>query len=239
MSLLWPRKLLSTSSSPNWPRSSSIGFEAWVWQSGNQILEARFQEEVEQKEESLDTEGATSPSDDDKHKENKRERRREGPLHAPFIMVFPPLHDSREMADFRSTTYPPCPLLDDYQDLCLRFTLSDAERAALDFELPKMVQVRFYAMLLNDAVELGIVSGFIAVDLKLTLEGMRWTSFEAWLSRTSRKLGEAQLCLSSQGPRHRDGGRICPGHLLMASEGGLSSVPKPSPYGLSRPLPGF
>ena len=48
-------------------------------------------------------------------------------------------------------------------------------------------------MLLNNAVELGIVSGFIAVDLKLALEGLRWTSLEAWLIRTSRELREAQL----------------------------------------------
>ena len=69
--------------------------------------------------------------------------------------------------------HPPRPLPDDYWDLCPGFTLSDAERATLDFELPKMVQVTFYAMLLNDDVELGIVSGTMAIDLKLTLEGLR------------------------------------------------------------------
>ena len=34
-------------------------------------------------------------------------------------------------------------------------------------------------MLLNDAVELGVVSDSMAVDLKLTLEGLRWASFES------------------------------------------------------------
>ena len=53
------------------------------------------------------------------------------------------------------------------------FTLSDAEEAARDFELPEMVQTTFYAMLLNDAVELGIVSGFMATNLKVALEGLR------------------------------------------------------------------
>ena len=54
-----------------------------------------------------------------------------------------------------------------------------------------MVQATFYAMLLNDVIELGIVSSFLAVGLKLTLEGLRWTSFEAWLIRSSRDLWEA------------------------------------------------
>jgi len=119
---------------------------------------------------------------------NKREREREGPSYDPFIMAFPLIHDTREMAGFvresfrwgwRSTTCPPRLPTDNYQDLCPQFTLPDAERAALDFELPEMVQATFYGMLLNDAVKLGTVSGFLAVDLKLNLEGLRWTSFEA------------------------------------------------------------
>ncbi|KAJ8424397.1 hypothetical protein Cgig2_006319 [Carnegiea gigantea] len=68
-----------------------------------------------------------------------------------------------------------------------------ARRAALDFELLEMVQTTFYAMLLNEAVELGVVSGPIAVDLKLPLEDLRWSSFESWLGRSSRGLMEAQL----------------------------------------------
>ncbi|KAJ8444806.1 hypothetical protein Cgig2_014995 [Carnegiea gigantea] len=126
-------------------------------------------------------------------------KRRGGALHAPLIMAFPPLHGTKKMADFmreplrwhwRSATCPPCLLPDDYQDLCPRFTLPDVEKAAVDFEVPKMVQATFYAILLNDVVGLGIVSGFIVVDLKLTLEGLRWTSFEAWLSHNSRELLE-------------------------------------------------
>jgi len=56
------------------------------------------------------------------------------------------------------------------------FMLSNVERAVPDFELPEMVQETFYAMLLNDAIKLGVVSGPMAVDLKLTLEGLRWVS---------------------------------------------------------------
>ena len=117
-------------------------------------------------------------------------------------MAFPPLDGTREMADFvresfrwhwRSATRLPHPLPDDYQDLFPHLTLSDVERATLDFELPEMIQVTFYAMLLNNAVEPGIVSIFLVVNLKLTLKGLRWTSFEAWLSCTSHDLQEGQL----------------------------------------------
>ncbi|KAJ8452457.1 hypothetical protein Cgig2_000046 [Carnegiea gigantea] len=56
-----------------------------------------------------------------------------------------------------------------------------------------MVQAIFYAMLLNDAIELGVVRSFIANDLKSTLIHLRWTWFEAWMSRTRHELREAQL----------------------------------------------
>ncbi|KAJ8441786.1 hypothetical protein Cgig2_009032 [Carnegiea gigantea] len=203
-------------------------FELWAWINGDRIFEARFREKAKCEKESSDAKRVASSSDDDEQggagqeeaaslsdddkqdvlfqggivEGNKRETEGEVPAHALFIMMFPPLHDTREMADFvkesfrqrrRSATCTPRLLLDDYQDLCPCFTLSDTERAALDFEFPEMVQATFYAMLLNNAVELGIVSGFLAVDLKLTLGSLRWTSFEAWLSRTSRNLREARL----------------------------------------------
>ncbi|KAJ8420615.1 hypothetical protein Cgig2_015472 [Carnegiea gigantea] len=113
--------------------------------------------------------------------ENKGGRKRERAQHATFIMAFPPLHDTREMANYmresfrwrwRRATRPPFPLLDDYQDLCPCFSLSKAERAVLGFEFPEMVYATFYAMLLNDAVELRIASGFLASDLRLSLEDL-------------------------------------------------------------------
>ncbi|KAJ8422197.1 hypothetical protein Cgig2_000662 [Carnegiea gigantea] len=51
----------------------------------------------------------------------------------------------------------PSSTLEHYRDLYLRFTFSDADKVAYDFELPKMVQATFYAVLLNDAVALGLV----------------------------------------------------------------------------------
>ncbi|KAJ8420400.1 hypothetical protein Cgig2_028072 [Carnegiea gigantea] len=165
-------------------------FESWVWLNRDRIFEARFRDKAEHEEESSDVERVISPSDGDEQGEAGQEE------------AAAPSDDDKEMADFkresfrwhwRRATRPPRPLPTDYRDLCPRFSLSKAERAALDFELSKMVQAIFYAMLLNDAIELGIVSGFLASDLRSSLEGLRWTSFEAWLSRTSRDLREAQL----------------------------------------------
>ncbi|KAJ8427499.1 hypothetical protein Cgig2_028170 [Carnegiea gigantea] len=138
----------------------------------DRIFEARFWAKVEQKEESsragqeeegseaereeesLATEGAASPSDDNKLERGQERERRQ-----------------RESLCWRRATRPPRPLLNNYQDLCPCFSLPGAERAALDFELPEMVQAMFYIILLNDAIELGIVSGFLTDDLKSTLEG--------------------------------------------------------------------
>ena len=105
-----------------------------------------------------------------------------------FDMAFPPFHDTEEMADhiretfkwhLRRASHPPRPLLQDFQDLCPSFTLPDADEAARDFNIPKIIQATFYAMVVNDAVDLSIVSRDIAGDLRSTLRGLRWTSFES------------------------------------------------------------
>ncbi|KAJ8438991.1 LOW QUALITY PROTEIN: hypothetical protein Cgig2_012987 [Carnegiea gigantea] len=72
---------------------------------------------------------------------------------------------------WRSASRPSRLLPEDYQELCPHFTLSEVEEAARDFDLSEMVQATFYAMLLNDVVELGIARGFIATYLKASLEG--------------------------------------------------------------------
>ncbi|KAJ8446987.1 hypothetical protein Cgig2_006615 [Carnegiea gigantea] len=169
-------------------------FESWVWLNGDRILEARFREEAEQEDKCSDVEGAASCLDDGKQKSELGS--------PPSGIALPPLHGTREMVNFvresfrwcwRSSTHPPCPLSNDYRDLCLHFTLPDVERTVLDFELPEMVQVIFYAMLLNDAIKLGVVSSPMVADLKLTLEGLRWSPFESWLGSSSRGLVKAQL----------------------------------------------
>ncbi|KAJ8426088.1 LOW QUALITY PROTEIN: hypothetical protein Cgig2_006569 [Carnegiea gigantea] len=99
-------------------------------------------------------------------------------LFTTLTMAFPLFQDAGEMADYVRETFQwhwrsaSCPS---------SFTSGGLLRAmptlysvqVCDSELPEMVQVTFYTMLLNDAVELGIVSVFMATDLKETLEGLR------------------------------------------------------------------
>ncbi|KAJ8429947.1 hypothetical protein Cgig2_003515 [Carnegiea gigantea] len=138
-------------------------------------------------------------------------------------MAFPPLHDTREMADFvkesfkwhwRSAACPPRPLLDSYQE------------SACDFELLEMVQATFYAMLLNDAIELGAISGFIAADLKSTLEGLRWTERKSDIERERERgviegkgRGKKKNNPISQLYQHRTGSRAHSGHLSLVFKG--------------------
>ncbi|KAJ8446926.1 hypothetical protein Cgig2_016468 [Carnegiea gigantea] len=56
-----------------------------------------------------------------------------------------------------------------------------------------MIQAIFYAMLLNEAVELGVVHGFIGKGLRPALVGLRWSSFEVWMSCVDHELRETQL----------------------------------------------
>jgi len=61
------------------------------------------------------------------------------------------------------------------------FILVDAEEAARDFRLPGLAQVTFYAMVVNEALELGILSRGSATELKSALTSLRWFMFEGWL----------------------------------------------------------
>ncbi|KAJ8431471.1 hypothetical protein Cgig2_033985 [Carnegiea gigantea] len=57
----------------------------------------------------------------------------------------------------------------DYRDLCPYFLLDDAEDAARDFQIPKLVQAVFYAMVVNEALSLGVLSRSLAEDPKSAL----------------------------------------------------------------------
>ena len=72
----------------------------------------------------------------------------------------------------------PCPLPKDFHTLCPHFSLPKAEGVTVEFELPEMVQTTFYAMLLNEAVKLGVMHDFMAEGLKSALVGLRWSSFK-------------------------------------------------------------
>ncbi|KAJ8441484.1 hypothetical protein Cgig2_011161 [Carnegiea gigantea] len=131
----------------------------WSIFESDRIIEARFWIKAEQKESSRvgqeeedsevkrEKEGSeakegsattrvASPADDSSWKSWERAQS------ALFVVAFPPLCDTREMADFvrgsfrwhwRSAMRSPRPLPDDYQDLCSRFVISEAEQVTPDF----------------------------------------------------------------------------------------------------------
>ncbi|KAJ8428107.1 hypothetical protein Cgig2_025449 [Carnegiea gigantea] len=117
-------------------------------------------------------------------------------------MAFPPIYNTREMADYvresfvwrwRSASRPPRPLLEDFLALCPSFSLSEAEGAAAEFEFLEIVQAIFYAMLLNEVVELGVAHEFSTEGLKSALVGVRWSAFKVWMDCVDHALRTAQL----------------------------------------------
>ncbi|KAJ8434359.1 hypothetical protein Cgig2_031605 [Carnegiea gigantea] len=105
-------------------------------------------------------------------------------------MVFPPLCDTEEMFDHVRETFkwhlirdlrPPQLLSKNYEDLCPDFALSDTEEAIRDSHILEMIQAIFYAMVVTDALELGIMSRDMAGALKSLLEGLRWLILECGL----------------------------------------------------------
>jgi len=79
----------------------------------------------------------------------------------------------------RRVARPPPPFPEDYRDLCADFILFDAEEAACDFRILEIVQAIFYAMVVNEALELDMLSRDLAEDLKSALIGLQWFIFEA------------------------------------------------------------
>jgi len=57
--------------------------------------------------------------------------------------------------------FPPRPLPSDDKELYLDFILAAAEEYARDYEVLELPQVVFLAMLLNDAVKLGVLRGWM------------------------------------------------------------------------------
>ncbi|KAJ8422193.1 hypothetical protein Cgig2_011945 [Carnegiea gigantea] len=83
----------------------------------------------------------------------------------------------------RGVAFPPLPLPSDYEDLCSDFNLAATEEAARDFELPEIPQVVFLAMLLNDAVTLGILCGWMIDIMESTLKELWRRTFQVWVGR--------------------------------------------------------
>jgi len=66
----------------------------------------------------------------------------------------------------------------DFHVICPSFDRRDAEDVAQRLEVPKIMQVTFYAMVMNDALELGILHDAVARILKIVVVDPNWFSFE-------------------------------------------------------------
>ncbi|KAJ8420107.1 LOW QUALITY PROTEIN: hypothetical protein Cgig2_011977 [Carnegiea gigantea] len=160
-------------------------FESWVWQYGDWIFEAHFQTKVAPEESS-----EAGPQEESSEVELEGEGlAHEGrpPLSTTINREEVVQRDTREhrkRSRWKRASRPPCPLPEDFHPLCPRFSLPEAKGTVAGFELPKMVT--FYAILLNELPKM-------AEGLKSALVGLRWSSFEVWMSCVNHKLREAQF----------------------------------------------
>ncbi|KAJ8441262.1 hypothetical protein Cgig2_013677 [Carnegiea gigantea] len=149
-------------------------FESWVWLYSDQIFKARF----------CPMAGSRRVRE---LVNEERARRRSGILYResdqytcfPLLLCRSLLFTTLGRWPITRSSRPPHPLPEDFHALCPRFSLSKAEGAATDFELREIVQATLYTILLNEAVELGVVHDFSAEGLKSALVGLRWLTFES------------------------------------------------------------
>ena len=92
----------------------------------------------------------------------------------------------------REVVFPPAPLPYDYKELCPDFSLAVAEEYAQDYEVPELPQAIFMAMLLNDIVKLGVLSGWMILVMELALKELRWNAFQALTGCNRGRIMEAR-----------------------------------------------
>jgi len=61
---------------------------------------------------------------------------------------------------------PPYSLLPNYQMICQDFVKADVEEVARDLQTPKIIQVTFYIMIINDTIEPGFLPQIMARALR-------------------------------------------------------------------------
>ncbi|KAJ8426849.1 hypothetical protein Cgig2_006524 [Carnegiea gigantea] len=83
----------------------------------------------------------------------------------------------------REVAFPPPLLPSDYEELCSDFVLAKAEEYAREYEVPELLQEVFLAMLLNDAVKLGVLRGWMIGVMESALKELRWSTFQACIGR--------------------------------------------------------
>lgn len=116
-------------------------------------------------------------------------------------MAFPRFGDTEEAVGFvrsnfrwrwRSADRPVRSLPEDVTELCPGFDRQVAGRAADELGIPEFVQGVWYAMVLRDAMDLGVLPVDLGTHMGRTLQGLRWRIFEVWLDEYRPALLAAQ-----------------------------------------------
>ncbi|KAJ8419706.1 hypothetical protein Cgig2_012093 [Carnegiea gigantea] len=170
-----------------------MSFESWMCVNRRDLLEAQLHQRssprgvrgpVNGREESL---GSTDPPPPSKKKENdpffKLHQYRAGGENVRDTFCWP-LRESSALW--------PNPLLEDYHGLYPGFNLGVATQHAHNSNIPEMVQAIFYAMVLNDVVDLGLVSRLSMDCIIWVLQKLDWAPIESSLGDIDYRLRRAQ-----------------------------------------------
>ena len=63
---------------------------------------------------------------------------------------------------------------------------------AHDYEVPELPQVVFMEMLLNDAITLGVLSGWMILMIESAVKELRWNAFQVWPGCNRGKIMEGR-----------------------------------------------
>ena len=80
-----------------------------------------------------------------------------------------------------------------FHGLCAEFELIVVIQFAHTTHIPQIVQDIFYAMVINEVVELGLSSRDAIGRIMLDLQELRWDIIETWLQDIDKRLRDAQV----------------------------------------------
>ncbi|KAJ8427204.1 LOW QUALITY PROTEIN: hypothetical protein Cgig2_004363 [Carnegiea gigantea] len=182
-------------------------FESWIWLFGNPVYEAQFHQKSGSGEGTRagrrgesSSEGVAADDAAPKGHFSVHSQEELSVIVCAVSMAFPPTRSMGEMANYpretfiwcqRSASCPPRPLPEDFNMLCPCFLLAEDEAAAAELELPEIAT--FYAMLLNEMLELGVVHEYTTERMKSLLVGLRWSTFEVWMRIMDEVIRGAQF----------------------------------------------
>ena len=117
----------------------------------------------------------------------------------------------------RELSFPSSPLPYDYRDLCPNFNVAAVDEASRDFFLLEISQPVFRMMLLNNAMKLGVLCGWMINITESTLKELWWSTFMEWVQHNRNNILQARH--PETVPRRRvQGLAMHPPFLVMATK---------------------